>query len=137
MIKKILALTISIAVTTLFVTTMQAQAFNLLGGGSSGGADSGTSCGETQTQYIACDSETGVAAINDLIRIAVIVLSTLIGIVAVGGLVYAAMLYASAHDNQSQISSAMTIIRNIVVGLIMYGFMLAIINWLIPGSVIG
>ncbi len=126
MIKKIILLAIAALATALFTTTatVLAQA-------------GGTSCGETQTQYISCDSETGVAAINDLIRIAVIVLSTLIGIVAVGGLVYAAVLYASARDSQSQIGDAITIIRNIVIGLLLYGFTLAIMNWLMPGSVIG
>lgn len=141
MTKKILAFVAALAITTLFATAAQTQAFSLFGGG--GGSNSGsnvstgTTCGETQTQYIACDSETGVGTINDLIRIGVIVMSTLIGVVAVGGLVYAAMLYASARDNQNQISSSIDIIRNIVIGLVMYVLMLAIINWLIPGSVIG
>lgn len=100
-------------------------------------ANAATDCGGTKTQFIACDSDSGVGAINDLIRIAVIVLSTLIGIAAVGGLVYGAVLYTSARDNQGQVESALTIIRNIVIGLMLYGFTLAILNWLLPGSVIG
>lgn len=95
------------------------------------------SCGGTKTQLIACDGEAGVAAIGDLIRIAVTVLTVLIGIVATGGIAYAAILYASARDNQSKVSEALTIIRNIVIGIALYGFMVAIINWLIPGGVIG
>lgn len=98
-------------------------------------ADGG--CGGTKTQFIKCDSEKGVATINELIKIAVNVLTVLIGIVATGGLAYAGVLYASAQDNQSQVSSAMTIIRNVVIGLVLYGFTIAIINWLIPGGVIG
>ncbi len=78
-----------------------------------------------------------MATINELIKIAVNVLTVLIGILAVGGLAYAGVLYASAQDNQSQVSSAMTIIRNVVIGLFLYGFTIAIINWLIPGGVIG
>lgn len=96
-----------------------------------------SSCGTTKTQFIACDSKTGVGTINDLIRIGVIVLTVLIGIVAVAGIAYAAILYASARDNQSQVSESITIIRNIVIGLLLYGFTIAIINWLLPGSVIG
>lgn len=98
-------------------------------------ADEG--CGGTKTQFIKCDSEKGVATINELIKIAVNVLTVLIGIVATGALAYAGVLYASAQDNQSQVSSAMTIIRNVVIGLVLYGFTIAIINWLIPGGVIG
>lgn len=98
---------------------------------------SGTTCGDTKTQFIACDSKTGVGTIGDIIRIAVSVLTVLIGVVAVGGIAYAAILYASAKDEQSKVSEALTIIRNIVIGIILYGFTIAIINWLIPGGVIG
>lgn len=94
-------------------------------------------CGGTKTQFIQCDSKEGVGAINDLIKIAVNVLTILIGVVATGGLAYAAIMYASARDNQSQVSSAISIVRNIVIGLVLYGFTIAIINWLIPGGVIG
>lgn len=94
-------------------------------------------CGGTKTQLIACDSKSGTAAIGDLIRIAVTVMTVLIGVVATGGIAYGAILYASARDNQAQVSSALTIIRNVVIGLILYGFTIAIINWLIPGGVIG
>lgn len=95
------------------------------------------SCGGTKTQFIACDSESGVGAINDLIRIAVVVLSTLIGVVATGGIAYAAIQYASARDNKAKVEESMTIIRNIVIGLLLYVFTVAIINWLVPGGVIG
>ncbi len=96
-----------------------------------------TTCGTTKTQFIGCSSKTGTGTINDLIKIAVIVMTVLIGIAATGGIAYAAILYASARDNQSQVANAQTIIRNIVIGLLLYGFTLAVINWLLPGSVIG
>lgn len=93
-------------------------------------------CGGTKTQLVSCDGAGGLAAINSLITIAVSVLSVLIGIVAVGGIAYAAILYASASDDQKKVSEARTIIRNIIIGLLLYGFTIAIINWLIPGGVI-
>lgn len=95
-------------------------------------------CGGTKTQLIACDSnKKGIAAINEIIRIVIVVMTVLIGIVATGGLVYAALLYASAQDDQSKVSNAKIIARNVVIGILMYGFMVAIINWLVPGGVIG
>lgn len=100
-------------------------------------ADASSKCGDTKTQIIACDGKSGVAAINDLIKIAITVLTVLIGIVATGGIAYAAVLYASARDNQGQVTQSITIIRNIVIGLVLYGFTIVIINWLIPGGVIG
>jgi len=100
-------------------------------------ADTPGSCGSTKTQLISCSSDTGVGTISDLIKLAISVLTVLIGVVATGGFAYAAVIYASAQDNQEKISEAIGIIRNIVIGLVMYGFTVAIINWLIPGGVIG
>jgi hypothetical protein len=94
-------------------------------------------CGDTKTQLIACNGKTGIGAISDLIKIAIVILTVLIGVVATGGIAYAAILYASARDSQSQLDQSKTIIRNVVIGLFLYGFTIAIINWLIPGGVIG
>jgi predicted permease len=65
-----------------------------------------------------------------------IVLSIIIGAVAVGTIAYAAIIYASARDEQSKVSEAKTIVRNVMIGLLLYGFTIAIINWLLPGGVI-
>lgn len=100
-------------------------------------ANSGNQCGTTKTEFIACDSKTGLGTINDLIKIALLVMTIGIGVVAVGGIAYASIIYASARDDQGRVSEARTIIRNIVIGLILYGFTVVIIGWLIPGSVIG
>lgn len=94
-------------------------------------------CGGTKTGVISCQEDAGIAAIGGLIKFAVNILTVIIGIVAVGGIGYAAILYAGARDNQSQVQNAIAIIRNIVIGLVLYGFTIAIINWLIPGGVIG
>lgn len=94
-------------------------------------------CGDTKTQILSCDGETGIGAINELIRIAITVLTVLIGVVATGGIAYAAVLYASARDNQNQVNEAIVMVRNIVIGLMLYGFTIVIINWLVPGGVIG
>ena len=94
-------------------------------------------CGNTKTQLIACDATTGVGTIGELIKITAFVMTILIGVVATGGLAYAAVLYASARDSQSQLDQSKTIIRNVVIGLLLYGFMIGLINWLVPGGVIG
>lgn len=94
-------------------------------------------CGDTTTQIIKCNDKTGIAAIGDLIKLAIFVMTILIGIVATGGLAYAGIIYASAQDDQSKVSEAKNMIRNVVIGLVLYGFTIAIINWLLPGGVIG
>ncbi|MBI3889821.1 hypothetical protein HY312_04610 [Candidatus Saccharibacteria bacterium] len=63
--------------------------------------------------------------------------TVLIGVIATGGITYGAILYASARDNQGQVQEAIGIIRNVAIGLVLYGFTVAIINWLVPGVVIG
>lgn len=93
-------------------------------------------CGDARTNIISCEGEGG-EALGNVLRVFVVVLSVSIGIAAVGGLAYASVLYAKAEDNSGNVSSARTLILNIVIGLFLYGFLIAIVNWLIPGGVIG
>lgn len=92
-------------------------------------------CGKAKTNIIECDGE-GVEAIGNVLANVLFILTMLVGIVATGGIVYAAVLYASAQDNSGQISQAKTIIRDVAIGLFIYGFMIAIVNWLVPGGII-
>lgn len=96
----------------------------------------GKNCGQAETVLITC-SGTGVGAIGDVLRIVITVLSVLIGVAAVGGLAWASVLYAKAEDSEGNTKESKELIRNIVIGLLLYGFMIAIINWLVPGGVIG
>lgn len=137
--KKLLSLVASVGL-VFFVGGVPAYAqTSLFGGSTTSTSSSSSTCGTTQTHLIACDSgtQTGIGAISSLIKIAVTVLSVMIGTVAVGGLAYAAVIYASARDNQDQITQARTIIRNIILGLVLYVFTIVIVNWLIPGGIIG
>lgn len=95
-------------------------------------------CGTVKTNLIGCtkNGEAG-QAIGDLLKIVVSVLTVIIGIAATGGLAWAAILYAKAEDIAGNVSEAKTLIRNIVIGILLYGFMVAIVNWLVPGGVIG
>lgn len=76
-------------------------------------------------------------AIYDLLIWALKILTALVGVAAVGALVYAGILYSSASNDSSQVSKAKTIIRDTVIGIVVYGFMFLILNWLIPGGVLG
>lgn len=93
-------------------------------------------CAGIKTDYFACEGD-GVEAFGGIISIVIAIVSVGVGIVAVGGLVYGAVLYASAQDNQEQVKKAVTIVRSVVIGLILYVFMFAIANLLIPGGIIG
>lgn len=91
-------------------------------------------CGAAHTNIISCDG-TGAVALNNVLKIVISVLTVLVGIAAVGGLAWASILYAKATDNQASVSEARTLIQNIVIGLLVYVFLLAIVNFLIPGGI--
>jgi hypothetical protein len=96
-----------------------------------------THCGEATVNILACGTEqNGQAApiLNNVLRIVVSVLTILVGIAAVGGLAWASVLYAKAGDNQGNVTEAKELIRNIIIGILAYGFMIAIIIWLVPGG---
>lgn len=105
------------------------------GGPASSG--SGGDCAGVETAILNCNKKTGAEAIGDILTQAIRLLSLGVGIVAVGGIVFGAILYSSARDNASQTSQAIEVIRNTVIGIILYVFMVAIVNWLVPGGVIG
>lgn len=58
-----------------------------------------------------------------------------VGILAVGGIVYGSILYASAQDNQSQVQKAIEIFRNVTIGLVSFALMYSLLQFLIPGGV--
>jgi len=81
------------------------------------------------------DSNVANSGIMSLLKLVLRILTAGIGIVAVGALVYAGILYGSAGDNASQTAAAKTIITNTAIGIISYAAMVLFINFLIPGGV--
>lgn len=94
------------------------------------------SCGGVETSIIDCSSAndtTGSAVVALLVTI-VQILTGAIGIVAIGALIYAGVLYASASGNSSQVAKAKELIANTVIGLVLFAGMALILNYLIPGG---
>lgn len=97
-------------------------------------------CGGVEVAYLECDTKNSGDAVESspLWAILTMVLNIMIGgvaIAAVGGIVYAAIMYASAQDNASQVQEAKNIIRNVVIGLVMFLLMWAGLQYLIPGGI--
>jgi len=59
-----------------------------------------------------------------------------VGIAAVGGMIWAGMLYLTAGDNAAQVKQSKTIIVDVVIGIVAFGLMFLIMNWLVPGGVL-
>lgn len=91
--------------------------------------------------YGVCDSigtapVTGVdsSGIWGILLLVINILTAGIGIVAVAGIVYASILYTSAGGSAEQTKKAMTIIADIVIGVLAYALMYAVLNFLVPGG---
>jgi hypothetical protein len=100
-------------------------------------------CGKVKTSVIGgavCNGagEGNTAETSTIWRLLIAVLNIMtagIGIAAVGGIVYGALLYTTAENKPDQTKKAIGIITNVVIGLVTYGLMYVFINFLIPGGV--
>ncbi len=70
-----------------------------------------------------------------ILKLIIKIMTGCVGIAAIGGVVYGAILYSSAGGNVEQAKNARTIILNVVIGIIVFAFAFAFLNWLIPGGV--
>lgn len=71
-----------------------------------------------------------------LLRLIIIVMTAGAGIVAIGGIIYGAVVYVTAGGNQEQVKKARTALTSVVIGVVAFGSMLALLNWLVPGGVL-
>lgn len=71
-----------------------------------------------------------------LLKFVIWVMTAGVGVLAVGGIVWGAILYTSSGQSQENTKKGIEIIKNVVIGLLLYVFMFAIINFLIPGRLI-
>lgn len=86
--------------------------------------------GTSEKSKVAVDN-TGVWGI---LIVVINILTAGIGVVAVAGIVYASIVYTTAGGDANQTKKAMTIIANIVIGVVAYALMYALLNFLIPGG---
>jgi len=107
--------------------------------GDDGTVSSGTGCGGAETSIIKCDADnSGDLKDNGvwgLLLLAINIMTAGIGVVAVGGIVYGSVLYASAGDKAEQVKKAIGVITNVVIGVFAYIAMYALLQFLIPGGV--
>ena len=106
-----------------------------------GNSDATGQCGDAKTAIITCDANnSGSVKDNAIWKVLVIVLNVMmagVGILAVAGIVYGSVMYASAGDNASQVAKAKGIIFNVILGLVAFGLMYSLLNFLSPGGVFG
>lgn len=103
-------------------------------------AQSGTqSCGNVDTAFLSCQipavAGIGGTPLGALLTIILNFLALSVGIVAVGAFVYAGSIYASSRDSEAQVKKAKEIIKNTIIGLVMFVALYAIVEFIIPGGV--
>lgn len=95
-------------------------------------------CGGAETSIIDCPDENGKTTTDNgvwhLLILALNIMTAGVGILAVAGIAYGSALYASSADKPEQAKQGITYIKNVVIGLIAYGLMFVVLNFLIPGG---
>jgi hypothetical protein len=98
-------------------------------------------CGGIDTAVISCDTnkenpkkveDTGVWGI---LIVTINIMTGGVGVLALAGLIYGAILYSSAGGSPEQVKKARTVFTNVVVGVVAFGGMFVLLNFLVPGVV--
>jgi heme/copper-type cytochrome/quinol oxidase subunit 2 len=97
-------------------------------------------CGGAKTSIINCDQKAGAKSAEDtgiwgLLLLILNIMTAGVGILAVGGIVYGAILYTTSSQNAEQTKQAKDTIRNVVIGLVTYASIYLFLNFLIPGGI--
>ena len=58
-----------------------------------------------------------------------------VGVVALAGILYGAILYTTAGGSSEQVKKAMGIFQNVVIGVVAFAGMWVLLNFLVPGGV--
>lgn len=98
-------------------------------------------CGGADTIIIQCEQGSEGPIENNgawgILLIFIRIMTAGVGVVAVGGIAYGAILYASAGDKSDQVRKGISVIQNVVIGLVLYAAIYAILEFIIPGGIIG
>lgn len=96
---------------------------------------------ETDTAIIKCENvnvdEDGVenTGLWSILLLVINIMTVGVGVLALAGIVYGGILYTSAGGSSEQIKKAKTVFTNVVIGIIAFGGMYALLNFLVPGGV--
>ena len=104
------------------------------GGGAGTGGDTIDGCGDIKTSIIKCNTQGGNPVMSILIQV-INFLAVGVGIAVVGGIIWGGMLYASSNGDAGKAKQGVTVIVNAIVGLLLFMFMYALMNFIVPGGV--
>lgn len=76
------------------------------------------------------------AKVNDLVSMVFKVLAGIVGVAVVGGIAWGGMLYTTSNGNASKAQQGITTIVNAIIGLLLFIFMFALTNFIVPGGIL-
>ena len=96
-------------------------------------------CGDVDTALINC-SQTGGGGVENsglwgILLIVINVMTAGVGVLALAGIVYGAVLYTSSGGSPEQIKKARTIFTNVVIGVLAFAGMYTLLQFIVPGGV--
>lgn len=100
-----------------------------------------TCCGGVETSIIACnqtnnkDKDITDNGVWGLLLIAINIMTAGVVVAAIGGMVYASIIYATAEQESARVTKAKTMIFNMVTGLVIFAVMWSLLQFLIPGGI--
>ena len=93
------------------------------------------SCNGVSTSVIACDSaQSENSSVWGLLIAVINFLAVGVGIAVVGGIIWGGMLYASSNGNTNKSKQGVTVIVNSIIGLLLFMFTYAIVDYMVPGG---
>ncbi len=97
-------------------------------------------CGGVETSIINCSGSKDATKTEDtglwqLLLITINILTAGVGVLALAGLVYGGILYTSSGGSPEQVKKARAVFTNVVIGVIAFGGMYALLNFIVPGGI--
>lgn len=97
-------------------------------------------CGGVNTSIINCSEDDGKNGVENsgvwaILNMVIQIMSAGVGVLALAGVVYGAVLYTSAGGNPEQVKKAKTMFTNVAIGVIAFAGMYTLLNFIIPGGV--
>lgn len=98
------------------------------------------SCGGVDTAILNCGGSKDAKDVTgtgiwSLLKIAIQILTGGVGVAALGGVIYGAVIYTSAGGSPEKVKHAKEIFINVAIGVIAFASMFTLLNFLIPGGV--
>lgn len=93
-------------------------------------------CGDAETSIISC-SGTGQEAIIDILKLVIQIMTAGVGVLAIGAVAFGGVVYASSSGEPGKMKKAYEIWTNTAIGVLLFVFLVAITNFMIPGGVFG